>query len=100
MGGRIAGVQVVSGDGTPGAESSIIIRGSNTISDVADGTPLYVIDGFATEDANASSINPNDIESIDVLKDASATAIYGARGANGVIIITTKRGAEKSLPPA
>lgn len=96
MGGRIAGVQVVSGDGTPGAESSIIIRGSNTISDVADGTPLYVIDGFATEDANAASINPNDIESIDVLKDASATAIYGARGANGVIIITTKRGAESA----
>ena len=96
LGGRIAGVQVVSGDGTPGAESNIVIRGSNTISDVADGTPLYVIDGFATEDANAAAINPNDIESIDVLKDASATAIYGARGANGVIIITTKRGAESA----
>jgi len=96
LGGRVAGVQVVSGDGQPGAEANIVIRGSNTISDVADGTPLYVIDGFATEDANAAAINPNDIESIDVLKDASATAIYGARGANGVIIITTKRGAESA----
>ncbi|MDO4196919.1 MAG: TonB-dependent receptor plug domain-containing protein, partial [Prevotellaceae bacterium] len=96
LGGRVAGVQVVSGDGQPGAEANIVIRGSNTISDVADGTPLYVIDGFATEDANAASINPNDIESIDVLKDASATAIYGSRGANGVIIITTKRGAESA----
>ena len=76
MGGRVAGVQVVSGDGQPGQEANIIIRGSNTISDVSDGTPLYVIDGFATEDPNAGSINPNDIESIDVLKDASATAIY------------------------
>ncbi len=96
LGGRVAGVQVVSGDGQPGQEANIVIRGSNTISDVSDGTPLYVIDGFATEDANAAAINPNDIESIDVLKDASATAIYGARGANGVIIITTKRGSESA----
>lgn len=96
LGGRVAGVQVVSGDGQPGEGANIVIRGSNTISDVSDGTPLYVIDGFATEDPNAGSINPNDIESIDVLKDASATAIYGARGANGVIIITTKRGAESA----
>lgn len=96
LGGRVAGVQVVSSDGQPGQTSNIVIRGSNTISDVSDGNPLYVIDGFATEDANASSINPNDIESIDILKDASATAIYGARGANGVIIITTKRGKESA----
>lgn len=96
LGGRVAGVQVASGDGQPGQQANIVIRGSNTISDVADGNPLYVIDGFATEDANASSINPNDIESIDILKDASATAIYGARGANGVIIITTKRGQESA----
>lgn len=96
LGGRVAGVQVVSSDGQPGQGSNIVIRGSNTISDVADGNPLYVIDGFATEDANASSINPNDIESIDILKDASATAIYGARGANGVVIITTKRGKESA----
>lgn len=97
LGGRIAGVQVVSGDGQPGAEANIVIRGSNTISDNADGGPLYVIDGFPTTDPNASAYNPNDIESIDILKDASATAIYGARGANGVIIITTKRGSE--TPP-
>ncbi|MCM1501119.1 MAG: TonB-dependent receptor [Bacteroidales bacterium] len=96
LGGRVAGVQVVAGDGRPGAEANIVIRGSNTISENSDGTPLYVIDGFATEDANPASLNPNDIESIDVLKDASATAIYGARGANGVIIITTKRGSESA----
>lgn len=96
LGGRVAGVQVVSGSGQPGEEANIVIRGSNTISDTADGNPLYVIDGFATEDANAASINPNDIESIDILKDASATAIYGARGANGVVIITTKRGQESA----
>lgn len=96
LGGRIAGVQVVSGDGRPGSEANIVIRGSNTISDSSDGSPLYVIDGFATDDPNAAAYNPNDIESIDVLKDASATAIYGARGANGVIIITTKRGKESA----
>lgn len=96
LGGRIAGVQVVSGDGRPGSAASIVIRGSNTISDSSDGTPLYVIDGFATDDPNAAAYNQNDIESIDVLKDASATAIYGARGANGVIIITTKRGKESA----
>ena len=96
LGGRIAGVQVVNSSGQPGAEANIVIRGSNTISDSGDGTPLYVIDGFATEDPNAAAYNPNDIESIDVLKDASATAIYGARGANGVIIITTKRGKESA----
>lgn len=96
LGGRIAGVQVVSGDGRPGAEANIVIRGSNTISDNSDGSPLYVIDGFATDDPNAAAYNPNDIESIDILKDASATAIYGARGANGVVIITTKRGKESA----
>ena len=96
LGGRVAGVQVVSSDGQPGAEANIVIRGSNTISDSSDGAPLYVIDGFATEDGNLASLNSNDIESIDVLKDASATAIYGARGANGVIIITTKRGSESA----
>ena len=96
LGGRIAGVQVVASDGQPGEGANIVIRGSNTISDAADGTPLYVIDGFATDDPNAGAINPADIESIDILKDASATAIYGARGANGVIIITTKRGTESA----
>lgn len=96
LGGRIAGVQVVTGDGQPGSQANIVIRGSNSISETSDGSPLYVIDGFATEDANPAAMNPNDIESIDVLKDASATAIYGARGANGVIIITTKRGMESA----
>ena len=85
LGGRVAGVQVVSGDGRPGAAANIVIRGSNTVSDNSDGSPLYVIDGFATDDPNAAAYNPSDIESMDILKDASATAIYGARGANGVI---------------
>ena len=92
LGGRVAGVQVVSGDGRPGAAANIVIRGSNTVSDNSDGSPLYVIDGFATDDPNAAAYNPSDIESMDILKDASATAIYGARGANGVIIINTKSG--------
>ncbi|MDD2798061.1 MAG: TonB-dependent receptor [Bacteroidales bacterium] len=91
LAGRIAGVNVSSGEGTPGGAMNIVIRGSNSITQ--DNSPLYVIDGFPTEDPSVGTgINPNDIESIDVLKDASATAIYGARGANGVIIITTKKG--------
>lgn len=80
LGGRVAGVQVVSGDGRPGSAANIVIRGSNTVSDNSDGSPLYVIDGFATDDPNAAAYNPSDIESMDILKDASATAIYGARG--------------------
>lgn len=91
LAGRIAGVNVSSSEGTPGGTMNIIIRGNNSITQ--DNGPLYVIDGFPVEDATiGTSINPNDIESIDVLKDASATAIYGARGANGVIIITTRKG--------
>ena len=91
LGGRIAGVVVSSSEGSPGSTMNIVIRGQNSISQ--ENSPLYVIDGFPVEDpAVGSSINPNDIESIDVLKDASATAIYGSRGANGVIIITTKKG--------
>lgn len=91
MGGRIAGVNVTSGEGMPGGQMSIVIRGSNSLTQ--DNSPLYVIDGFPVEDpAIGSSINPSDIESTEILKDASATAIYGARGANGVIIITTKKG--------
>jgi len=91
LAGRIAGVNVSSGEGTPGGVMKIIIRGNNSLTQ--DNTPLFIIDGFPVEDpAVGSSVNPNDIESIDVLKDASATAIYGARGANGVIIITTKKG--------
>ena len=92
LGGRIAGVNVSSGEGTPGGTMNIVIRGNNSLTQ--DNSPLYVIDGFPVEDAAiASTINPSDIESLDILKDASATAIYGARGANGVVIITTKRGA-------
>ena len=103
--GRAAGVQVTQLSGKPGAETSIRIRGTTSIN--ASNEPLYVIDGMlVNSDAGdmgtgvtlgprigaLSSINPNDIESIEILKDASATAIYGSRGANGVVIITTKRG--------
>ena len=88
--GRIAGVQVTSPDGQPGAAPSIIVRGGNSVTQ--NNSPLYVIDNFPLEDYNINSIHPEDIESIEVLKDASSTAIYGARGANGVILITTKKG--------
>ncbi|MDE3741212.1 SusC/RagA family TonB-linked outer membrane protein [Maribacter polysaccharolyticus] len=102
--GNMSGVQSSGGDGAPGSNSQIRIRGIGSIS--ASSEPLYVIDGaivtagsFAGLNDNGdrstnimSTLNPNDIESISVLKDASATAIYGARGANGVILITTKRG--------
>ncbi len=88
--GRLAGVQIISTDGQPGATPSIRVRGGMSITQ--DNSPLYVIDGFPNEDGMAN-LNPADIESIDVLKDASATAIYGARGANGVVLITTKSGA-------
>lgn len=90
LAGRIAGVQVTASDGQPGSSINIVIRGANSVSQ--SNSPLYVIDGFPIENPNNNTINPDDIESIDVLKDASATAIYGARGANGVIIITTKKG--------
>ncbi|AWO02187.1 SusC/RagA family TonB-linked outer membrane protein [Chitinophaga alhagiae] len=90
LAGRVAGVQVSSTEGQPGAGITISIRGNNSLTQ--DNSPLYVIDGFPIESPDNNMINPDDIESIDVLKDASATAIYGARGANGVIIITTKRG--------
>ncbi len=92
LGGRAAGVQVTSQSGQPGDGFQISIRGNNSVTQ--SNTPLYVIDGFPIEGFNNSLINPAEIESIDVLKDASATAIYGARGANGVVIITTKRGKE------
>ena len=88
LSGRIAGVQVKAVSGEPGVAPQIRVRGIGSIS--ASGSPLYVIDGFPTD--NMQTLNPNDIESMDVLKDASATAIYGSRGANGVIIINTKRG--------
>ena len=91
LGGRIAGVQATSLSGKPGETVDIVIRGGNSITQ--SNSPLYVVDGFPlTEGDGASLISPEDIESIDILKDASATAIYGARGANGVIMITTKKG--------
>lgn len=85
--GRIAGVMVVN-NGSPGEAPVIRIRGVGTIN---NASPLFVVDGFPTSDLN--SFNPKDIESVDVLKDASAAAIYGSRAANGVVLITTKRGA-------
>ena len=91
LGGRIAGVNVTSGEGMPGGTMNIVIRGNNSLTQ--ENSPLFVIDGFPVEDTSASStLNPSEIESIDFLKDASATAIYGARGANGVVIVTTKKG--------
>ncbi|MCF0069729.1 TonB-dependent receptor [Dyadobacter sp. CY261] len=86
--GRATGVQVVQNSARPGGEATIRIRGSGSVN--ASNDPLYVIDGFPTTGLN--SINPNDIESIEILKDASATAIYGSRGSNGVVLVTTKRG--------
>jgi TonB-linked SusC/RagA family outer membrane protein len=88
LSGRVAGVQVKTVSGQPGAAPDIRIRGVGSISAGVD--PLYVVDGFPTD--NIQTLNPNDIESMDVLKDASATAIYGSRGSNGVIIINTKHG--------
>ena len=104
--GKVAGVQITEASGAPGAQTRVRIRGSSSIN--AGNSPLYVIDGMPIQNNPAptantqiaskpasnplSTLNPGDIESVEVLKDASATAIYGARGANGVIIITTKDG--------
>jgi len=88
--GRIAGVSVQNSSGAPGGEVKIRVRGSNSINSSND--PLYVVDGVALFSAGLGDINVNDIESIEVLKDASATSIYGSRGSNGVILITTKKG--------
>ncbi len=89
LSGRIAGVTVSSNDGQPGGGSQIVIRGGTAGQETS---PLYVVDGFAIENLDINSINTNDIESIEVLKDASSIAIFGSRGANGVIMITTKKG--------
>ena len=86
--GRVPGVHVTSVNGSPGARTTIRIRGGNSIN--AGNEPLYVVDGFVGTDI--SSVNPNDIASIEILKDASAVSIYGARGSNGVVLITTKKG--------
>lgn len=89
--GLAAGVQTTSGSGQPGAGASVIIRGFGSLS--ATTTPLYVVDGVPYDGA-INAINPNDIESMTIIKDASAGALYGARGANGVVMITTKKGKE------
>lgn len=88
--GQLAGVNISTGTGQPGAKPTVIIRGFSTINGNTD--PLYVIDGFPTNADSFRSLNPNDVESMEVLKDASATAMYGNRGANGVIVIKTKGG--------
>jgi TonB-linked SusC/RagA family outer membrane protein len=88
--GKAAGVNIFSNTGQPGGEARVIIRGISTIN--ASASPLYVVDGVVMSDFQL--LNPNDIESIEVLKDASSAAIYGARGANGVILVTTKRGGD------
>ena len=88
--GQLAGVNITASTGQPGAKSTVIIRGLGSITGNSD--PLYVIDGFPSNSDNFRSINPNDIESTSVLKDAAATAEYGNRGSNGVIVITTKKG--------
>ncbi|WP_256011459.1 SusC/RagA family TonB-linked outer membrane protein [Desertivirga xinjiangensis] len=91
--GRAAGVQVSQNNGTPGAALSIRIRGTNSLN--ANSEPLYVIDGFPVSDQVGFSLNPDDVASLTILKDAASTAIYGARGANGVIMVTTKSGAKR-----
>ena len=101
--GRASGVQVIQTSGMPGAVASIRVRGSSSLQ--GGNEPLYVIDGFPvysgsgfgntggkTQMSGLSTVNPSDIESIEILKDAAATAIYGARAANGVVLITTKSG--------
>ncbi|HEX7846218.1 MAG TPA: SusC/RagA family TonB-linked outer membrane protein, partial [Chitinophagaceae bacterium] len=87
--GRLAGVQIIRSEGSPDAGATIRVRGGGSITQ--DNSPLYVVDGIQVENA-LSVLAPQDIASVDVLKDASATSIYGARGANGVVIITTKGG--------
>jgi len=90
LAGRVSGVQISSVDGTPGEGLNITIRGGNSIT--GDNSPLYVVDGIPMDDFDPGSISTNDIKSFDIQKDASATAIYGSRAANGVILITTKQG--------
>jgi TonB-linked SusC/RagA family outer membrane protein len=88
--GRAAGVQVLQNTGAPGASVSVRIRGTNSIQ--GSNEPLYVVDGFPLSGSNPTVLNNADIENMEILKDASATAIYGSRGANGVVLITTKHG--------
>ena len=91
--GKMAGVSITTTEGSPDADVKIRVRGGGSLSQ--DNSPLYIVDGFPV--SSISDIAPTDIQSVDVLKDASSTAIYGARGANGVIIITTKSGQEGKI---
>lgn len=88
--GRAAGVQVKTSSAAPGGSVSVIIRGGNSINSSIQ--PLYIVDGMPVDAGSLNSFNPDDIESIEILKDASSTAIYGSRGSNGVVLISTKRG--------
>lgn len=88
LGGQVAGVQITQTDGTPGSGFDIKVRGIGTMT--GDASPLYIVDGFQVDDINY--LANSDIESIEVLKDASSAAIYGARAANGVVMVTTKSG--------
>lgn len=88
--GQVAGMSVMTSSGEPGASSSVIIRGINSVS--SGVSPLYIMDGVAISAGDFTALNPADFENVTVLKDASSTSIYGARAANGVIVITTKRG--------
>lgn len=92
LNGRISGVNVTASEGSLDAQVSIRVRGGMSITQ--GNSPLYIIDGFPSEESAFNALNASDIESIDVLKDASSTAIYGSRGANGVIVVTTKGGKE------
>jgi len=89
--GRAAGVQVTNNDGSPGGNITVLIRGTGSLASNGN-TPLYVVDGYPLDAGGINNINPSDIASIDILKDAASTAIYGIRAANGVVLITTKRG--------
>ncbi|MEI8086671.1 MAG: TonB-dependent receptor [Paludibacter sp.] len=89
LAGRIAGVNIIAADAAPGAQAQVTIRGGSLSQ---DASPLYVIDGFPMENFDLATLDPKNIESIDILKDASSIAIYGSRGANGVIIVNTKQG--------
>ncbi len=88
--GMIAGVNITTSQGAPGFGPTIKIRGTSSIT--AGTTPLYVVDGMALENFDLNQLNPQDIQSVEVLKDAASSAIYGSRGANGVILVTTKLG--------
>ncbi|WP_311328755.1 SusC/RagA family TonB-linked outer membrane protein [Capnocytophaga gingivalis] len=97
LAGRVAGMVVTTSSGRPGASSNVLIHGFNNFQSALKGSasgqdPLYIVDGAQVDGDIMSSINPNDIENITVLKDAASTSIYGSRAANGVILITTKRG--------